>query len=52
MAELNILVEGESEQGFVREVLAPHLSTFGVYAHAWLVGKPPGLYSMVDVLGL
>lgn len=40
MVELNILVEGQSEQGFVREVLAPHLAPLGVYAHAWLVGKP------------
>lgn len=31
---LNLVVEGQTEQAFIREVLAPHLAGFGVFATA------------------
>ncbi len=34
MTRLLILVEGDSEELFVQNILAPHLENFGVYAHA------------------
>jgi hypothetical protein len=34
MARLNVLVEGQTEEAFVNEVLAPHLAGYGVYAVA------------------
>jgi hypothetical protein len=34
------LVEGQTEQGFIRDVLAPWLAARGVYMTARLVGKP------------
>lgn len=40
MADLYIVVEGYGEQGFLRDCVAPHLGTQGVYARAALVGKP------------
>lgn len=36
---LFVVVEGQSEEDFVRRVLAPHLLTHGVYAAATIVGK-------------
>lgn len=41
MIELCIVVEGETEEGFVRDVLAPHLRGHGVETKASRVG-PPG----------
>ncbi|MBF0487261.1 MAG: DUF4276 family protein [Nitrospirae bacterium] len=35
---LNIIVEGDTEKGFVKRTLAPHLCDFGVYAKARSVG--------------
>ena len=32
--ELRVLCEGQTEQGFVTQVLAPHLQTFNVFARA------------------
>ena len=40
MSRVRALVEGQTEQGFVRDVLAPHLTLQGVYLFATLVGKP------------
>jgi hypothetical protein len=34
MTRLLVLAEGDSEELFVREILAPHLAVFGVYATA------------------
>jgi len=31
---LNLVVEGQTEEAFVRDVLAPHLASFGVWARA------------------
>lgn len=39
MSDLGIIVEGQTEQAFVRDVLAPHLGTFGVGAWARLPGR-------------
>jgi hypothetical protein len=40
MSRVIAVVEGQTEQGFVREVLAPFLSYKNVYMTAQLVGKP------------
>ena len=40
MSDLAIIVEGQTEQAFVRDVLAPHLETFDVGAWARLPGRP------------
>ena len=37
MSRLLILVEGQTERGFVNDVLAPHLSCFGVFAKATMI---------------
>lgn len=34
MRRLNLVVEGQTEEGFVNQVLAPHLATRGIYATA------------------
>jgi hypothetical protein len=39
MSDLGMIVEGQTEQAFVRDVLAPHLATFGVRAWARLPGR-------------
>ncbi len=36
---LIIVVEGQSEEGFVKEVLGPYLDARGVYTSASIVGK-------------
>ncbi|MBN1225571.1 MAG: DUF4276 family protein [Deltaproteobacteria bacterium] len=38
--EIYIIVEGQSEQTFVRDVLAPHMANKGTYLHPSLIGKP------------
>ncbi len=40
MSRVIAVVEGQTEQGFVREILAPFLSQKNVYMTAQLVGKP------------
>ncbi len=40
MSRVVAVVEGRTEQVFVRDVLAPHLAEHGVYLTARLVGKP------------
>ena len=37
MSRLLILVEGQTERGFVNDVLAPHLLGFGVFARATMI---------------
>ena len=39
MARILVIVEGETEETFVNEVLAPHLVSFGHYASARLMGN-------------
>ncbi len=39
MTRLIIVVEGQTEEAFVKDVLQPHLATHGVYASATIVGK-------------
>jgi hypothetical protein len=40
MSRLLILVEGQTEQAFIREILAPFLSPHGIYASAVVLGEP------------
>ena len=40
MSRVIAVVEGQTEQGFVRDVLAPFLAAKNVYMTARLVGKP------------
>lgn len=40
MKRVHIICEGQTEESFVRELLAPHLARFAVVACAALVGKP------------
>src|SRR5215467_14000916 len=40
MSRVYALVEGQTEQAFIREILAPFLSPHGVYASAVLLGEP------------
>ncbi|MBT9558413.1 MAG: hypothetical protein IV100_20430 [Myxococcales bacterium] len=39
MSRLFVVVEGQTEKGFVDKVLGPHLSARGVYTSASIVGK-------------
>ncbi|MEA2085388.1 MAG: hypothetical protein U9O82_14345 [Thermodesulfobacteriota bacterium] len=38
--EIYIVVEGPTEQTFVRDVLAPQMAHKGIYLHTALIGKP------------
>jgi len=38
--EVYVVVEGQTEQTFIRELLAPSLSYKGIYLHPVLIGKP------------
>jgi len=38
--EVNVICEGQTEQTFIREVLAPEMSSKGIFLHAALIGKP------------
>ena len=42
MSNLNIfvIVEGQTEQTFVREVLAPELASKNIFLYSALIGKP------------
>lgn len=40
MSRVYVLVEGQTEQAFVRDVLTPTLSAYGIYPQAVLLGKP------------
>lgn len=39
MIRLTVVVEGQTEEAFVKELLIPHLAHHGVYASATIVGK-------------
>ena len=38
--DIYIVVEGQTEQTFVRDVLAPQMADKGIYLHPVLIGKP------------
>ena len=38
--DIYIVVEGQTEQTFVRDVLAPQMAYEGIYLHSVLIGKP------------
>jgi len=38
--EIYIIVEGQTEQTFVRDVLAPQMANKGIYLYSALIGKP------------
>lgn len=38
--EVVVIVEGQAEQAFIREVLAPEIASKGIYLQAALIGKP------------
>lgn len=40
MTRLYVVVEGQTEERFVKDVLAPHLMAHGVYAFGTIVGTP------------
>lgn len=40
MSRVYVLVEGQTEQALVRDVLTPTLSNLGIYLHPILLGKP------------
>jgi len=40
MSRVRALVEGQTEEAFVREVLAPNLGVHGVFVSATRIGKP------------
>jgi len=43
VTRLLVLAEGDSEELFVRELLAPHLIRFGIYASALVITPPADL---------
>ena len=49
MTRLLILVEGDSEELFVKKVLSPHLARFGVYAVATGVVSVTGVQWLVGI---
>lgn len=38
--EVFLVVEGQTEQTFIRDILAPEMAQKGIYLHAALIGKP------------
>jgi len=40
MIRIHVIVEGQTEETFVNEVLAPHFYDMGIYPNAILIGKP------------
>jgi len=42
VTRLHVIVEGQTEEGFVKRVLAPHLQRHSVYANVILVPNKPG----------
>ena len=45
MNRVRILVEGQTEETFVNEILSPHLNQIGVYPHAFLFRKKGGSFA-------
>lgn len=44
MSRVHILVEGQTEETFVNEILSPHLNQMGIYPHAFLFRKEGGSF--------
>ena len=44
MSRIRILVEGQTEETFVNDVLSPHLNRMGVYPHALLFRRGGGSF--------
>ncbi len=47
MSRIRILVEGQTEETFVNDVLSPHLNQMGVYPHALLFRRRGGSFRYV-----
>ena len=45
MSRVRILVEGQTEETFVNDILSPHLNQMGVYPHAFLFRKKGGSFA-------
>jgi hypothetical protein len=45
VSRVRILVEGQTEETFVNDVLSPHLNNFGVYPYAFLFRKKGGSFA-------
>jgi hypothetical protein len=45
MSRVRILVEGQTEETFINEILNPHLNQMGVYPHAFLFRKKGGSFT-------
>lgn len=45
MSRVRILVEGQTEETFVNDILSPHLYQMGVYPHAFLFRKKGGSFA-------
>ena len=45
MSRVRILVEGQTEETFVNDILCPHLNHMGIYPHAFLFRKKGGSFS-------
>lgn len=45
MSRVRILVEGQTEETFVNEILGPHLNQIGVYPYAFLFRKKGGSFA-------
>ena len=45
MSRVRVLVEGQTEETFVNEILSPHLNHMGIYPHAFLFRKKGGSFA-------
>jgi len=45
VSRVRVLVEGQTEETFVNEILSPHLNLMGVYPHAFLFRKKGGSFA-------
>ena len=49
MSRIRILVEGQTEETFVNEILNPHFNQMGIYPHAFLFRKKGGSFAYQKV---
>lgn len=49
--EIYIVVEGQTEQTFVRHILAPDMAGKGFFLHAALIGKPGHKGAISSLIG-
>ena len=45
MSRVRVLVEGQTEETFVNDILSPHLNQMGIYPHAFLFRKRGGSFA-------